>query len=207
MKKIEDWTLYEILDVPRTASPLEVVRGYVLAVSAYGPAAMASYRLMTEDERRRMLLRIEEAYQTLRDPGLRQAYDEAEYPGTAADGALLRKSWEKLDIADAEAGGGLRARLRRLMRRPRRAEVGETPRGGAEVAAVPIDFLSGEHLKGLRIHRHLSLEDGARLLKIGTSALRALEADEYDALPAGLEPGPLLRAYARALGLDLPGRG
>lgn len=75
IKRIEDWTYYELLNVERTASQDEIRAGYQAALATYAPGSLAAYGLVSDDERRQIAGRIEEAYQTLCDPERKKAYD------------------------------------------------------------------------------------------------------------------------------------
>ena len=77
LKKIEDWNYYELLSVERTASQDEIWEGYQAALATYRGESLALYGLVSETERDAILGRIQEAFQTLRDPDMRQEYDLA----------------------------------------------------------------------------------------------------------------------------------
>ena len=119
IKKVEDWNHYELLGVERTASKEEVWEGYQAALSTYQPGSLAAYGLVTEDERRVILERIQEAYRTLSDPELKKAYDLALLKRSSyySPKAPFRKSVGKVEIEEAAPRPGLRDRLRRLFSR------------------------------------------------------------------------------------------
>jgi len=127
-KKIEDMDLYEVLGLCKDARPEEVADAYMAAMSAYRPGALASYGLVTEDERRFMLERIEDAYRTLNDPAARTRYDEEKLPDglSSPPKALFRKTVSRVEIEDAGPGTGFLSRLRNIFRRKK----GENPGGG-----------------------------------------------------------------------------
>jgi curved DNA-binding protein CbpA len=130
IKRVEDWNYYELLGVERTASREEIWEGFQAALSTYQPGSLAAYSLVTDDERRTILERIQEAYQTLRDPERKKAYDLAllkrsfYYPPKAP----FRKSVGKVEIEEAAPRRGLRDRLRRLFSK-RKAAPGGTDAG------------------------------------------------------------------------------
>jgi len=125
-KKIEDSDFYEVLGLDRDSRPEEVAGAYRAAMSAYQPGALASYGLVTEDERRFMLERIEDAYRTLNDPAARTRYDEEKLPDvlTSPPKALFRKTVSRVEIQDADRRTGFLSRLRGIFRRKRRESGG-----------------------------------------------------------------------------------
>lgn len=117
LKKIEDWNYYELLSVERTASPDEIWEGYQAALSTYRDGSLALYGLVSEAERGAILARIQEAFQTLRDPEKRKEYDLAllRHAPYIAPKAPFRKSVGKLEIEEAPPRKTLWARLKRLV--------------------------------------------------------------------------------------------
>ncbi len=88
-KKIEEMDFYELLNLRLDATEQEILKAYDLAVATYHPDALASYGVLSAEERGEMLDRIEKAFQTLGDAaartGLRRAHP-AQPPGVAATG-------------------------------------------------------------------------------------------------------------------------
>ncbi len=66
---------YELLQIGRDAPLAEIIRAYRNARMAYQDGALATYALMDEATRERMLARIDEAYHVLSNPELKRAYD------------------------------------------------------------------------------------------------------------------------------------
>lgn len=124
IKRIEDWNYYELLNVERTASEEEIRAGYQAALATYQSGSMASYGLVTEDERRLITERIEEAYQTLRDSDRKKAYDLALLKRSFyySPKAPFRKSVGKVEIEEVAPKQGFRAKLRRLFSRRKPAD-------------------------------------------------------------------------------------
>jgi curved DNA-binding protein CbpA len=116
IKRIEDWTYYELLNVERTASDEEIKEGYQAALATYHPGSLASYSLVTDDERRLIVGRIEEAYATLRDPDRKKVYDLSLLKRSFyySPKAPFRKSVGKLEIEEAEKKRGFGEKVRRL---------------------------------------------------------------------------------------------
>jgi len=130
IKRVEDWNYYELLGVERTASKEEIWEGYQAALATYEPGSLAAYGLVTEDERRAILERIREAYQTLREPELKKAYDLALLKRSFyySPKAPFRKSVGKVEIEEAVPRRRLRDMLRRLFSR-RKPAPGRTDAG------------------------------------------------------------------------------
>lgn len=123
LKRIEDWNYYELLSVERTASADEIWAAYQAALATYREGSPALYGLVTEAERALALERIQEAFQTLRDPDKRREYDLAllshapYFPAKAP----FRKSIGKLEIEEAPPKKSLWARLKAMVLRRRDA--------------------------------------------------------------------------------------
>jgi hypothetical protein len=75
VKRIQDQTLYEILEVAPAAAPYEIEAAYARAKSLYGPGSLATYTLMEPEESQRLVGRIEDAGRVLLDAEARARYD------------------------------------------------------------------------------------------------------------------------------------
>jgi DnaJ-class molecular chaperone len=126
IKRIEDWNYYELLNVERTASQEEIWAGYQAALATYHPGSLASYSLVTDEERCLIMERIQEAYQTLRDPDRKKAYDLALLKRSFyySPKAPFRKSVGKVEIEEAVHRRGFREKFRRLFSRRKPAADG-----------------------------------------------------------------------------------
>jgi curved DNA-binding protein CbpA len=116
LKRIEDWNYYELLSVERTASQDEIWAGYQAALATYRDGSLALYGLVSEAERGLILERIQEAFQTLRDPVRRKEYDLAllRRGPYVPPKAAFRKSVGKLEIEEAPPRKTLWSRIKRL---------------------------------------------------------------------------------------------
>lgn len=105
-KKVEDMDYYELLNLRLDASAEEMKRAYIFALDTYGKDFQASYGLVPEEERLRILERVEEAFRTLTDPKKRKLYDLSIFSSRpeSRQKAYFRKSTERLEIADAGDG-------------------------------------------------------------------------------------------------------
>lgn len=66
---------YELLNIPPGATDREIEDAYLRVRTLYGEDSVATYSLYTSEERETMLKGIIEAYETLKDPAKRKAYD------------------------------------------------------------------------------------------------------------------------------------
>jgi curved DNA-binding protein CbpA len=116
LKRIEDWNYYEILSVERTASQDEIWEAYQAALATYRDGSLALYGLVSEAERGLVLERIQEAFQTLRDPARRREYDLAllRHAPYFPPKAGFRKKVGRVEIEEAPRRKTLWARIRSL---------------------------------------------------------------------------------------------
>jgi curved DNA-binding protein CbpA len=208
-RKIKEMDFYDLLNLRPDATPKQVENAYLLAVATYHEDGLASYGVLSAAERQLILQRIEQAFQTLRDPAARKAYDAAVLAQGAEPRpkAYFRRTTEKLEIEDAAGEETLWGRLRaRLVRSwPRKRKEGRPrPKNGKDRLALLEGghYYYGEYLKRIRERRGISLERMAEDCLINSDLLRALEEENYDALPPGEDPSRLLSDYARCLGLN-----
>jgi DnaJ-class molecular chaperone len=208
VKRIEDLDFYELLNLGLDATRVEIENAYLLAVATYHDEAMASYGVLSAEERETILRRIEEAFETLADPERRKAYDARILPHRpeSRQRAYFRQTTERLEIEDAaeERKFWDRVKSSLLPRAPRRKWGRRKGRwNGKDWLALQKDrYYYGEYLKGVREQKGLTLEEIARRSKISLDLLTALEEEDEDNLPQGKDRLRMLQAYARSLGLD-----
>ena len=74
-KKFKDLNYYELLRIAYNASSFEIRQAYKYILGIYEENSLATYSLFTEDERKLILSKIENAFLTLMDGEKRKAYD------------------------------------------------------------------------------------------------------------------------------------
>ncbi len=207
IKKIEEMDFYEILNLRLDSTQVEVENAYLLAMATYREQAMASYGVLTAQERKLILDRIEDAFRTLADPRKRKTYDKKIAASRPESGkrAYFRKSTEKLEIEDAGGRAKFWDRFKSAIL-PRRWKNKDSPNGnknGKNLEALQKDrYYYGEILRSVREQRGMTLEQAAQDCNISASLLKALEDEDEGALPEEINQAKLLRAYACALGLN-----
>lgn len=208
VKKIEDLDYYEILNLTGGASPKDIENAYLLAVATYHQDSLASYGGLIDQERDLILDKIEAAFQTLRDPERRKAYDtqiRKRPPGIPLK-ADFRSSTELLQIEDASEGKSLWDKVRSVLASGRRRKAGgaaeNEPGGWGPWSAADDFYYYGDILKKLRVRKGLTLEDIAQKCGVSPSRLQSLEEESPDHHSKGEKMREVLRCYAKCLGLD-----
>jgi len=179
-------SLYDVLEIPRSATHQEVQRAYERARGLFGAGSLASYSLLAPDEAQALSLRIEEARSVLLDRAARATYDD------------------RLP-ADREGKG----------RTSPSSEGSRTGSPGAPVpVAVPatdagIDFRTpegapwtGSLLRQARESRGLSLQQVSDRTKIQRSHLENVEEERFEQLPPPVYLRGIVLSIATALRLD-----
>jgi len=208
LKKIEELDFYEVLNLRVDATDQEVRNAYTLAVATYHPDALASYGVLSAEERRSVLDRIKKAFETLGDAEARQSYDALILPTRPEfqQRAFFRKSTEKLEIEDAAEEEKFWDRLRSILFPAKSKKKKPEPGNGNDrqdwQALQQSRYFYGEYLKRIREERGLTLENVAQISGIDPGILRLLEEEETASLPGGKETYNLVRRYASYLGID-----
>jgi curved DNA-binding protein CbpA len=175
-------THYEVLGVPRRATLDQVERAHHFLLEMYDDASLATYSLLDAEEVRDARSRISQAYDVLRDPMRRQAYD-ATLEAAEREGAVLAFTPTiPVPVTPPLAG----------------APQPEPPLA----VSVLNEPVTGEHLRRFREQKGINLQDIASASKIGMRFLEYIEADRHGELPARVYLRSFLLEYARALGLD-----
>lgn len=87
MKRLQDQTLYEILEVAPAAPGFEIETAYARAKELYAPGSLATYTLMDPEEAAVLTDLIDEAGRVLLDAAARARYDATLAASTATAGA------------------------------------------------------------------------------------------------------------------------
>ncbi|MEI6224595.1 MAG: helix-turn-helix domain-containing protein [Deltaproteobacteria bacterium] len=178
MNDLGGQTLYELLDVPPTATHLAIQRAYERARALYGPESLASYSLLEPDEAAAVSARLEEARRVLLDPDARSRYD-----------ARIRPEGEQ---------------ERRSAREPLAQEPRTRPAPAADIQPAEGSPWTGALLRQVREARGLEIQQVSEKTKLTRQQIQNVEEGRLEELP----PRPYLRgvvlSIAGALGLDGP---
>jgi curved DNA-binding protein CbpA len=184
VKAPSDRSLYEVLEIPRSASPLEVQRAYDRARALFGPGSLASYTLLAPEEAEALSRRIEEARSVLLDPGARAAYDGRLPP----------------ERDDRPRPSPTPVAARTPVEPEPRAPV---PPPVPEPFVPPVDGRwTGESLRRARESRGLSPQQMADRTKFQRSWIEAIEQERFERLPPPVYLRGVLLSVAAVLRLD-----
>ena len=211
---LEEMSPYEFLNLKDDATPEEIQEAYLFAVATYRPGSLATYSLVSEEEREKILGRIEEAFQVLCDPAQRQKYDvhlSARGSEEAAPHEVYAQDQERKDEHEEKPRrhknlwSWLASSLSRIRRPPtsQPRQVRLHPQGpDSSLVEREASLSSGQYLRYVRKTRGLTLETISDDTKISKRYLEALEGEDYAKLPQGVYFTYILGAYAKALSLD-----
>jgi DnaJ-class molecular chaperone len=204
IKKIEEMDYYELLNLERHASQEEIENAYLAGIATYHPNSLASYSLISKEEREFILKRIEEAFQILGNSEKRKFYDlKINNNFQFCPKASFRKSTRKLEIEDAEEKKRIWRKLKNLFfPKKRKKEKQENLKKADPFDINNHNLLRGEYLKKVREIRGLSLEEISKAIKMSVSQLEALEEEYYEILPKETNISHLIGIYAHHLGLN-----
>lgn len=200
MKPFKEQNFYEVLEVSPDAVPLDIRRAYKQSFALYQDDSIASYSFFSEEERREILSRIEQAYLTLINPEARTAYDRSLIASGLLDEerTFRDKTKEPIAIYDFQRTHGDGSALAR-----RSDELRSRIAQSSEIRDILArDTLGGSDLEKLRTTLQVPLEEIAEKTNVRIDILRAIEAENVDCFPPLVYLKGFLRAYLRCLELD-----
>lgn len=227
--ELEKHNYYDILEINETAAPFEVHRAYVRVKEAYTLACEEMGSIFSEKEARELLLMIEEAFYTLSDPVRRQKYNlylnnihEAELTQFPDFSPINEHNTFTNDppeipkvITETTPLGFFRRSAQANSSFKKRKQQAPTPEGFArtkdsiyevnpeiEKKIKQNTIFTGKFLKEIRLYKRLTLEQVSNETKISKGYLAAVEAEDFDGLPARVFIRGFVIQMAKMLGLD-----
>ena len=176
MRPLVDQDHYELLEVPRTATPQQIDRAYRLACSIYVEDSLAGHSVFEDGDVNAIRERLELAYETLADEDSRRSYDASLENGIA----VVAEPSEVQQPAD-----GAEANLETL----------------EDLDESEGEF-DGPRLRRLRLHQGREIEEIATETKINPNYLHSIEENRFEDLPAAVYVRGFVMAYANCIGLD-----
>lgn len=211
MKPLAEQDHYEVLDVPRDASPEDIERAYRVAQATYADDSLALYSVFDGDDAEALRQRVETAYSVLSSREGRRAYDAwlggdtvpaAAFAPIAPDAPA--PAFERV-IAAAEEPPRAEAPPPEPRRLPPLEAFPRSPLEGVDEDEASPEY-DGTRLRRTRLRRGIELEQIAAITKINPTYLRFLEEERFDDLPAAVYVRGFVVAYLRCVGID-PAKG
>jgi DnaJ-class molecular chaperone len=199
MKRFDELNHYELLEIPVDASPFEIREAYRDALSIYNEDSLATYSLFTEEERHRILKKVEQAFGTLIDEKSRVDYDRTLVSSGEADTSILDKRSHRKPIPL------IRTRYmidKDTLYKKIRKKIGDKDVREIASQILSKEVISGNDLKRLRESFGIDLEEIFEVARIGVSILRSIEEDQTEDLPSMVYLKSFLKVYAELLQVD-----
>lgn len=196
MRKFQDLSYYEILEIPPSATSYEIREAYREALSVYNDDSLATYSLFPDEERDEILKTVEEAFRTLIDERRRADYDKK-----LVDAGRMKEE-ESRESQYAPLPVNNRALLSQAITQAVRRQIEEKEVKGLTEEIFSKESISGADLKRLREAIGIGLEELFEITRISVTTLNAIEADHADKLPPMIYLRNFLAQYAEVLQLD-----
>ncbi len=227
---IENKNYYEILEISFASTQEEIHQAYQRAKNAYDLNSVALYSLLTEEECKRIIEAIDEAYSILGNPDKRMQYDKArgfDVQRKSVD-QIHRKNIEE-KLAGASSRNEHQISHEKSLEEAQKAHVRkqEFDYSARETKAVSraeaytkfsLDYkrneqfeqeienaeeFSGAFLKKIREYKNVTIERMAEMTKVSKTHIRNIEDEEFSRLPAGAYTRGFVFQYAKCLKLNM----
>jgi len=199
MDNSEKLNYYELLEVPVDASFFEIRHAYRDALSIYDEDSLSTYSLFPDEERARLLKRIEEAFNILIDEAKRSEYDEQLVKSGKLKPSERLKSYQEKSIPIFRTGSSAE---KNVFFKKVQEKVKESDIQSLAEEIIAGELISGQDLKKLRKAIGIELEEIFEVARISISMLKAIENDQFQDLPSLVYLKNFLKSYAEILHLD-----
>jgi hypothetical protein len=198
LTRLTEQDFYQILEVDYSASSDEIQTAYETARDIYSSDSMVSSCILTPEERRHTLRRINEAYNTLIAEDSRRLYDETIMgtPSVESQGAGL-ESEENAPVENVKEKEPTESQ-----NFPRLVKGAKSAKRRSKLQLGLKEEASGEFIRRARESAGLDLRTIAEETKIGVTMLSYIEEERLDRLPAPVYLKSFVSQYANCLGLD-----
>ncbi len=199
MKKFDDLSYYEILEIPVQASSYEIREAYKEALSIYNEDSLTTYSLFADDERDKILGKVEEAFLTLIDEVKRADYDRMLVDSGKLDEQILLG---KRQGKSAQLFPSNKVTYSNAVSSMVKKKIEEKDVEHIAKKILSEERVSGTDLKRLREAIGIRQEEVFEITRITVSVLDAIENDHLEGLPPLIYLKNFLKQYAEILQLD-----
>lgn len=202
-------SLYEVLEVAQDAPQEEIHQAFLRAKHTYSSDSAALYSVFTKDEADELLRLIEDAYSVLGNPIKRKEYDDkvsgkiSPAPKTPSRIGPEPKITPEM-LAEADIWGDAK-----LLRQPTGTDpLGRTALSNYDVnpefesEIVNQQIWDGTFLQKVREYKNISIDQLTKYTRIGRHYLEALEANDFNSLPAQVFVRGFVAQVSRLLNLN-----
>ncbi len=199
MKKFEDLSYYEILEIPVGASSYEIREAYKEALSIYNEDSLTTYSLFTDDERDEIREKVEEAFLTLIDEVKRADYDRMLLDSGRVEEQILHGERRG---KPAQLFPHNKVTYSNAVSNMVRKKIEERDVENMANDILSQERISGSDLKRLREAIGIKQEEVFEITRITISVLDAIENDQAESLPPLIYLKNFLKQYAEILQVD-----
>lgn len=228
---IENKNYYEILEIPFTCTQEEINQAYKRAVNAYDTQNAALYSLLTEEDCKRIIDAIEEAFSILGNPDKRMQYDKARgFDNQRATEDKIHKKNLLEKMAGANSSRDAEMAHEKNLQEAQKAHARKddftyntTTNAKASVSRAEayskfsLDYnkdegfeteienateFTGTFLQKIREYKNVSIERMADMTKVSKTHIRNIEEENLSRLPAAAYIRGFVFQYAKCLKLN-----
>ena len=199
MKKFEDLSYYEILEIPVGATSYEIREAYKEALSIYNEDSLTTYSLFTDDERDEIREKVEEAFLTLIDEVKRADYDRMLVDAGRVDEQILHGEQQG---KTAQLFSNNKVTYSSAVSDMVRKKIEERDVEDISREILSQERITGSDLKRLREAIGIRQEEVFEITRITISVLDAIENDQVVSLPPLIYLKNFLKQYAEILQVD-----
>jgi curved DNA-binding protein CbpA len=199
MRRLTKKNYYSLLGISPKASFEEVQSAYDEARATFAHNSLATYALLSQEERDQILARLVDAYKTLTNTQLRREYNEFLIEKGELSSDEIGKS---SSITDEPPETRLReVSVESLIQEKASSSADRASQHNLDLFGAHA-YVTGASIKMMRIERELSLQEVYRKTNIPKQTLEDIEEENFERLPALVYLKGFLRAYADTLSVD-----
>lgn len=191
MERKEIQNYYEVLEIPEHASTDDIYQGYLRAKGAYSQESSAVYSLINQEECKKMLDNIEEAYSILSEPQKRMQYDNAR--GLNQKGYNPHVKEEKKETRETRNLDKIVAKNRYALNYEKNEEFEKELNNTTE--------FTGSLLKKIREYKNIDIARMADMTKVSKTYIVNIENEKIQHMPALVYVRGFVYQYAKCLRL------